>query len=124
MKPVRDAGPMALFGARLRQLRQQHGLTQMTVAERLCIDRTTYNKYEAGKVSPDHQGLVKLAAMFGVTVDHLLGRESSQALALAESDGAITVSEQEKVLLQMFRQLSAEEQSRLVEQVQSAFRHQ
>lgn len=123
MKPVRDAGPMALFGARLRLLRQQHGLTQMAVAEQLCVDRTTYNKYEAGKVSPDHQGLLKLAAMFNVTVDHLLGRESAVTLAVAEGDGAVMVSEQEKLLLQLFRQLPSEEKDRVVEQVQIAFRN-
>ena len=53
MKPTRDPEPMALFGARLRQLRQQNGLTQLTVAERLCVDRTTYNKYEAGRLGRD-----------------------------------------------------------------------
>lgn len=122
MKPIRDPGPMALFGARLRQLRQKHGLTQLTVAERLCVDRTTYNKYEAGRVSPDQRGLVALAEMFSVTVDELLGREPDNTLLLADGEGQVILNEQEKLLLQMFRQLSSEEQQNLVMQAQITFR--
>ncbi len=120
MKPTRDPEPMALFGARLRQLRQQNGLTQLTVAERLCVDRTTYNKYEAGRVSPDQRGLVALAEMFSVTVDHLLGRETDAALLLQDANGGVLLSDQEKMLVQMFRQMSSEEQQTLVEQIQTA----
>ena len=123
MKPTRDTEPMALFGARLRQLRQQHGLTQLMVAERLCVDRTTYNKYEAGRVSPDQRGLIALAEMFSVTVDHLLGHESETVLPVAEAAVTTTLNEQEQLLLQMFRQLTPQEQQTLVEQAQDAFRN-
>lgn len=124
MKPTRDAEPMVLFGARLRELRQQHGLTQLAVAERLCVDRTTYTKYEAGRVSPDHRGLVTLAEMFEVTVDQLLGREPEGVLPVAETrQEGDHLNEQERLLLQMFRQLPHQEQQQLVERVQTAFRN-
>lgn len=123
MKPTRDTEPMVLFGARLRQLRQQHGLTQVAVAERLCVDRTTYNKYEAGRVSPDQRGLVALAEMFSVTVDHLLGREETSTLLVADAAGAVALTDREQLLVQMFRQLSSEEQEALVAQAQIAFRN-
>lgn len=120
MKPTRDAEPMALFGARLREMRRANHMTQQTVADQLCIDRTTYSKYESGRVSPDHQGLMTLATLFDVTVDQLLGREDAASLA---HDPNEELSDQEKLLLQMFRQLSAEEQNTLVTQAQIHFRN-
>lgn len=120
MKPTRDAEPMALFGARLREMRRANHMTQQTVADQLCIDRTTYSKYESGRVSPDHQGLMTLATLFDVTVDQLLGREDAASLA---HDPNEELSDQEKLLLQMFRQLSAEEQNTLVTQAQLQFRN-
>lgn len=124
MKPIRDPEPMALFGARIRMLRQQQGLTQQAVADQLQIDRTTYTKYEAGRVSPDQQGLVHLAVLFGVSVDSLLGhRESTVQTALNSSDQPITVlSNEEKHMLQMFRQLPSSERVELVESVQKSLR--
>lgn len=120
MKPTRDAEPMALFGARLREMRRANHMTQQTVADQLCIDRTTYSKYESGRVSPDHQGLMTLATLFDVTVDQLLGREDAASLA---HDPNEELSDQEKLLLQMFRQLSADEQNVLVTQAQIHFRN-
>ena len=69
--------PSSLFGSRLRMLRRQARWTQQVMADRLRIHRTTYTKYETGVVTPDQQGLLQLAEIFGVTVDYLLGREDT-----------------------------------------------
>lgn len=112
-----------MFGVRLKTLRMQRGLTQQVVADTLQVDRTTYTKYEAGRVSPDQQGLSHLADIFGVTVDFLLGREFIPLTAVADAPDAIAaLTPQEKVLLQMFRQLSTEEKNVLVDKAQAAFR--
>ena len=112
-----------MFGERLRALRKQARLTQEDVAKALRIHRTTYNRYEAGMVSPDQQGLVQLAEMFGVTVDYLLGREEvTSADGLSDSDGeAIRLSVQEKQLVQMFRQLTEEERQELHQRIQQEY---
>lgn len=125
MKPTRDPQPVILVGARLRALRKQSRMTQQAVAERLNIHRTTYNKYEAGTVAPDQQGLVRLSEIFGVTVDYLLGCEdSAPVLSVADpGENRHILSLQEQTLLQMFRQLPAEEQEQLVEAAQKAFHH-
>ena len=126
MKPIRDPEPIALFGARLRALRKQSGLTQQAVADRLQIDRTTYTKYEIGRVSPDQQGLLRLAQLFNVTLDTLLGNgEAAQSSALV-SDGQMTtvLTSDETMLLQMFRQLPADERAALTEQIHKRFREQ
>jgi len=56
----------------LKSLREQHGLSQQEVADKLGIDRTTYVKYESGSSKPVRK-LSELAALFGVTTDYLLG---------------------------------------------------
>ena len=123
MKPIRDPEPMALFGMRIRALRQQQNLTQQAVADLLQIDRTTYTKYEAGRVSPDQQGLVRLAEIFGCSVDSLLGVEGGQTVQVANTEDApMSLTKEEQVLLQMFRQLSQEERSELAKTIQEAFR--
>ena len=107
---------MVEFGQRIRALRQQHSLTQQAVADCMCVDRTTYNKYEAGRVSPDHQGLLSLADLYRVTVDALLGRDALHTLAVAEDTVTMELNHQEQLLVQMYRQLPADEQQRLADQ--------
>ena len=62
------------FGPRLKILRIKNEMTQRQVAFYLHIDRTTYAGYESGKRFPDAHILCKLADLFNVTVDYLLGR--------------------------------------------------
>ena len=64
---------MNLTACRLRSLREKHGLSQQKVAEYLGISRTAYNKYESGAIRPTRK-LDKLAALFGVSADYILGR--------------------------------------------------
>lgn len=127
MRPVRDSIPVILLGERLKALRKQRGLTQQGVADRLRVDRTTYTKYENGRVCPDQQGLVMLAELFGVTVDFLLGRDDLPAAPVLEDDGgamALQLTEQEKLLLQMFRQLSPAEREELTKTARIRFMEQ
>ena len=111
-----------LFGARLRALRKRAGMTQQAVAAKLNIHRTAYTKYETSGVMPDPQGMVALAELFGVSVDYLVGRDETPALAATQSGNDVTLSLQEQQLLQIFRQLSDLEKQTLIQQAQKAFR--
>lgn len=64
---------MNLTACRLRELREQRRFSQQKVADYLGISRTAYNKYESGVIRPTRK-LDKLAALFGVSVDYILGR--------------------------------------------------
>ena len=112
----------SLFGERLRALRKRAGLTQEAVAKRLNIHRTAYTKYETSGVTPDPQGLVMLAEMFGVSVDYLVGRDDTVS-EVAQSSNEAKLSLQEQQLLQMFRQLPYAEQQALVQRMQHVFRN-
>ena len=67
---------MNITAYRLRELRQNSGLSQQKVADALGINRTSYNKYEKGIINPVRK-INELAEFFGVTADYLLGREAT-----------------------------------------------
>lgn len=71
-------------GARIRARREEAGLTQGALAQRLYVARQTVNNWETGKTLPDAPSLVLAARMFDTTVDELL-----QGAADALTDEAV-----------------------------------
>ena len=71
---------------RLRELRDKQNMTQAQVASYLKVDRTTYVKYEKGQSNPDDDTKVKLAQLFGVTTDYLLGNDDTPQNNVTDSD--------------------------------------
>ena len=61
--------------ARLKQLRLENETPQVFVAAELGIARSTYACYEAGKNDPDIYILWKLADIYGISLDSLVGRD-------------------------------------------------
>jgi len=61
------------FGDRLRQLREEHDLTQEQLGKVLNVKKAAVSKYETGYTVPDSETLKKLASFFGVSTDYLLG---------------------------------------------------
>ena len=64
-----------LLGKRLRELREERGLTQKQLASTLQINSVTYLHYEKGQREPPLALLAQLAKFFDVTTDYLLGLE-------------------------------------------------
>ena len=60
---------------RLKQLRKQNNLTQKELCNILNISRSTYNGYELDKFEPNIETLKKLAFLYNVSVDYLIGNE-------------------------------------------------
>jgi len=67
--------PSETFGARLRRARLAAGLTQAAMAAHICVDRTTYTKYESGLIEPSLQTAYELALLLNTTLDNLLRTE-------------------------------------------------
>lgn len=65
-----------LFLARIRLLREEHDWTQQQVANRLHIDRRTYDAYEAGATDVPVEILIALARLYNVSTDYLLGESN------------------------------------------------
>jgi transcriptional regulator with XRE-family HTH domain len=62
-----------LIGARLRQLRQQRGLTQLEVAEQLGVKQALISQYERGSVRLHGALIAGLAKILKASADDLLG---------------------------------------------------
>ncbi len=62
---------------RLRELRKSNKLSQSDMAERLNISTSAYGYYEQGKSDLSSETINKIADMFNVTTDYLLGRSSN-----------------------------------------------
>ncbi len=58
---------------KLREARLAKGLTQRQVAMHMGINQNTYSYWETGRSRVDTAALPRLAALFGVSVDYLLG---------------------------------------------------
>ncbi len=65
---------MKVFEERLKEQRRLYALTQREMAERLGISQPSYIRYENGSAEPSQENLVKIADIFDVSVDYLLGR--------------------------------------------------
>ncbi len=59
---------------RLRDMREDHDLTQKQLAAILKMSQTGYSKYETGENDVSTLVLLKLAELYGTSVDYLLGR--------------------------------------------------
>jgi len=57
---------------RIKNLREQHNLTQTVLAKQLGITRSSVNAWEMGISIPSTQYIVELARLFKVTTDYLL----------------------------------------------------
>ena len=76
---------MNALGEQIRKLRLSHGWTQIEFANKLCISNTTLSQYETGARTPDDSIKIKMADLFGVSMDYLMGRTEKEKAA-ASSD--------------------------------------
>ena len=58
---------------RLRDLREDHDLTQTEVAKILSCSQRVYSNYERGDIDIPTYVLIELSDFYGVSVDYLLG---------------------------------------------------
>lgn len=63
-----------LFAANVRTLREEANLTQKELADRLGTTQRKVSYWESGKIEPDLASLWRLADLFCVSVDELIGR--------------------------------------------------
>jgi transcriptional regulator with XRE-family HTH domain len=59
---------------RLKQLRENKGITQEKISSDLNINRATYAHYETGRRQPDLDTVKLLAEYHNCSIDYLLGK--------------------------------------------------
>lgn len=58
---------------RLRDLREDHDLTQDQLVEKLNMHKTTYTNYEQGKREIPFEIAIKIAKFYNVSLDYIAG---------------------------------------------------
>ena len=68
---------MPHFGEMLAEIRQDYGLTQKELAEKLHLASSSISNYETGQRNPDADFVCSAADFFNVSADYILGRVDS-----------------------------------------------
>jgi putative transcriptional regulator len=66
------------FSERLKNLRKEAGFTQVDVASKLGISQPAYASWERGVKKPTQENLVKIAQIFNVSIDYLVGNSEEK----------------------------------------------
>ena len=59
---------------KILSLRTARGMSQDDLAEKLEISRQSVSKWETAQSTPDLDKIIRLADLFGCTIDELFGR--------------------------------------------------
>ena len=82
------------FGAAIKAFRSKAGFSQAELAEIVHVSRNTVVKWENDGYKPDHDTIIELCRLLGMSLDELYGIATS------------TVSQQELRMLREFRRIS------------------
>ena len=74
---------MVDFGNTLKKLRLQAGLTQKQLADKMGVTKAVISYYELQERYPSPEVLIKLASIFHVSTDYLLGLDKNNTIDLA-----------------------------------------
>src|SRR5579859_3799637 len=77
---------MPLRGDRLRDLRLQRAYTHEELAGMLDLGMRQVHRYESGETDPSGEIITRIAKVFGVTTDYLLGLVDDPVASLTEQD--------------------------------------
>ena len=93
---------------RIRELRKAKNLTQGDLAKMLNTTTSNVSGWECGKWQPDNEALIKLAEIYNVSVDYLLGREDiteEEKVAGASATKKTSITPIEDKMLYVFREV-------------------
>jgi len=107
---------------RLKELRKKRGLSQVALAERLGLSKSTIGAYETGDITPSVEALNAIADFFNVDLDYLLGKEEGSTYYLdpeaAELAKEIANRRDLRILFDATRDISAEEMAVIIKMVE------
>lgn len=69
-----------MLNQRIRELRCACGWSQVELAKRLGLSKQTVSNWENDNIQPSIEMLMRLAKVFGVSTDYLLGLEQTPRL--------------------------------------------
>ena len=101
------------FGAILKELRIEQGLTQKELAKKANLATSCVGMIETESREPGARTLIALSNALNVSVDYLLGREDDFG-NVTITGTAPALSNEEERLLKAFRKLDASERDKII----------
>lgn len=108
------------FAQIAKELREETGLSQVKLGEKLGISSSGIGHLEVGDCEPNSATLLAYAKFFNVTADYLLGLEDDFGARTATNAAPMreSLTEKERALLEAFRQLLPETQDFILRSTQ------
>lgn len=100
-----------MFGDRLKDILDAKEITQKELAAKLNIAPTTLNGYITNKRQPNLELIKKIAEILGVSTDYLLDCSSNNT----------SLTSQELLMLNLFRQMNANERNSILNMLKVFF---
>ena len=69
---------------KLRELREDAGISRQRLSSYLCVHQTTYSEYELGKINVPVDVFIKLAKLYGVSIEYTLGLTRERIIPRAD----------------------------------------
>lgn len=89
----------------IKYVREHKGITQKQCADTLGITLRAWQTYEQGVSEPKQELLCRIADMFNVSLDYLLGRETREPDTIDKLVGEFNMSALEKKILEGYLDL-------------------
>ena len=107
----------------IKLLREKNGLTQKDCADRFNVTLRAWQTYEQGVSEPKYELLCKIADMFDVSLDYLLGRTTVRAMNTLPED-ALTeeqVKMIDEAIVDSYEKLSVETRRAFIGMLEDLF---
>ncbi len=69
-----------MLNEKIKKMRMSHNLNQVELAKKLGVSKQCISNWENDNILPSVDMLVKIADLFGVSTDYLLGRDNAVTL--------------------------------------------
>lgn len=86
---------------RIRELREEKGITQVRLSIELEVSQETISAYENGKYYPSVNSLIKLQKILGASIDYILGISDQRNPSVS----FITLRDDETYMLEKYKKL-------------------
>lgn len=100
---------MPVYMQRLRQLRDEHKLSQKELAQALNVTQTAITYWETGKREPSAEIIEKIAEYYGVNPAYIMGWSDTRALSQETVCSSKNTCDIEKILDHTREQLLSQE---------------
>ena len=84
------------FAEKLKELRQNKGISQAKLAEEIYVSRSAVAKWENGLGLPNEESLKLLSEYFGVTEEELLHDKENEQILVSKNQ---TIEDQQKIIV-------------------------